>query len=107
MEWLRELLINVVVTTAFIAVTALLGRAVYRRWRRSTLCDLLKRHFSPVRLDELAVSDRQFPFHVRVDLHLAVMESDVPGHREDFHLLIHIDLFVVLARPVEIAERGG
>jgi cell division protease FtsH len=50
-----------------------------RRWRRRQERDLAPRvrpllegHFRPARLDELTVSERQFPYRVRADLHRAI-----------------------------------
>ena len=47
-----------------------------RRAARSTksgdVSELLKRHFHPVPMDDITISERQFPFRVRADLQRAI-----------------------------------
>src|SRR5215211_9555086 len=70
----------------WLSLGALLGAATVgllveglRRWRRRKergqaprVRPLLEGHFRPARLDELTVSERQFPYRVRADLHRAI-----------------------------------
>jgi cell division protease FtsH len=58
---------------AGVAVTMLAVK--YRRWpggRKTPVFRLIEAHFRPVRLDNISISERQFPFRVRADLQRAV-----------------------------------
>ncbi|MBX3443197.1 MAG: ATP-binding protein [Planctomyces sp.] len=52
------------------------GLAFWKRWRRQpremSVADMLKRHFGESPCDQLAVSERSFPYRVRADLQRAV-----------------------------------
>ncbi len=72
MTWILEILSGV----AFIAITLgviALGLKLVWQWRaKQTLPGRLKSHFAPATLQQIAVTHRQFPQHVRVDLQRAI-----------------------------------
>lgn len=72
MEMVKEILSGVGVLLAFVAVLAIGGSIFWGRRSRRLLPQLLRRHFSPVSLDEVTVTERQFPTHIRADLQHAI-----------------------------------
>ncbi len=68
---------------AGIGIVAAVAYALWRRHKRNSLVELLKRHFKPARLDRLAIMTRRFPTHMRADLQLAV--KDVVGQSTEHH----------------------
>lgn len=48
---------------------------VAQRKRKDRIVEVLKRHFKPSSLKSLSITERQFPFHIRADLHQAVVDS--------------------------------
>lgn len=72
MQWLQEAVAGIVVLAAFVGIVAAVVFFVWRRQTRRSIANLLKRHFRPKSLTDVAVNERQFPPHIRVDLFGAV-----------------------------------
>src|SRR5262245_57698389 len=76
MEWYWTALVAVAAALAGAAGGAVLATLWRKRKRladgRPLVRPLLEAHFRPVRLDDLTVSERKFPFRVRADLQRAV-----------------------------------
>ena len=47
-------------------------RRAARSIRSGDVSELLRRHFHPVPMDDITISERQFPFRVRADLQRAI-----------------------------------
>src|SRR5690348_11543756 len=64
--------------TSGMVLGAIATALAFRKWlqRRSggkkPIAGLAEKHFKPVKIDSLALSERQFPFRVRADLQLAI-----------------------------------
>ncbi len=72
MGWTRDLLISLGIGVFICAVLVAAGQGLYTWWKKKSPLGDLQRHFRGLRLDQLVVRDRRFPYHVRVDLQRAL-----------------------------------
>jgi cell division protease FtsH len=80
---------NLVFALGWLLLGLILGLAVsviaFRYWRRwlsgnnKIVSDLLKKHFAPIPLEDIAISEREFPYRVRADLQRAIDRSFANG----------------------------
>jgi hypothetical protein len=63
MDWLLHLIWPAIVVAIF-SIAAL----EYRRYRGRQFSGIIRKHFSPLLTDQLAIAERKFPFRVRADL---------------------------------------
>lgn len=68
MDWVLEVSAGLAVLILFVVIIALVGRFVWNYIRRKTIADILERHFRPVSVAEIRITERQFPVHIRADL---------------------------------------
>src|SRR5688572_25681135 len=111
MQILQEIVAGVVVLLAFVVIAAFGVALVWKGRRKQSVPGLLQRHFAPTPLSRIAVTERQFPTHIRVDLNGAIdsftkntticsfhgVQSDVPGLRGvDFASLLNESLVNII-----------
>lgn len=84
MEWFGEVSTIIVGGLVPIGFIALLVWMVMRHMRRRTLTGLLTEHFQGLALDQIAITERHFPFHIRLDLQGSVMEFLATGKIRSF-----------------------
>lgn len=83
MQLLQEVLAGIAVVVFIIGVVAAIAFAAWRRHKRRSVSEILKRHFRPTPLEQVSVTGRQFPRHMRADLQLAV--HDFLRHTTVYH----------------------
>lgn len=72
MEYLGWILFGIVIG---VAVGALVTKWIVSRTRASKageVSELLRKHFHPLPMNDITISQRQFPFRVRADLQRAI-----------------------------------
>ncbi len=96
----------------FVAViAAIVVRVIvaFRRRRSQMISVLIRKHFQPTRLEEISISERQFPFRVRADLQRAidrVFQSGVTINRfsgvqdNHFHNGVTLSDCIVPSNPI-------
>jgi cell division protease FtsH len=68
----QEVLAGIAVLVGAVGIIAGAAMTVWRRHKRHSIREILKRHFRPLPLETVAVTERQFPPHLRADLQRAV-----------------------------------
>lgn len=72
MGLLQEILAGVAVLAVAVGFIAGIAYLVWRRHKNRSIGEVLRRHFKPVPLEQVSVTERQFPLHIRADLQRAV-----------------------------------
>lgn len=103
MQVIADILFDVVVIVAFIAIVVLGFRLGLRTFRRPSARTLLARHFAPTALERLTITESLFPASIRVELSGAINRliddcrlRSFHGLRSSMHALGGIDFSMLL-----------
>lgn len=106
MQLVLETLASCAIVVSFVAAIAFCGYLAWRKFQSKSLGDIVRRYLAPLKIEQLSITERQFPGQIRADLQRALdtflaqvkthsfigVTNDFPGLGADFASLFEANV---------------